>query len=244
MILPESRHKFFLQECKLASLRPSTENVSDVQVGPFELPPPYNASQPGGNPMVTCRVCQTMIDISGKRDQHVVKCSNCNEATPIKSAPPGKKYVRCPCNCLLICKSISVRIACPRPHCKRIINLAPSPVTPSLPVTPGMCRVSCIHCANTFLFNYLQNALARCPHCRKISSVGPDFAKNRGTLFLIVGFIFLLLGIGVTFGTYQYAKGHGGVYITYVGAFIIAIIAFWRSMYYYTMKISTIEGAL
>lgn len=31
--------------------------------------------------MVTCRVCQAMIDISGKRDQHVVKCVHCNEAT-------------------------------------------------------------------------------------------------------------------------------------------------------------------
>lgn len=31
--------------------------------------------------MVTCRVCQGMIDITSKRDQHVVKCLQCNEAT-------------------------------------------------------------------------------------------------------------------------------------------------------------------
>jgi len=31
-----------------------------------------------------------MIDISGKREQHVVKCGTCNEATPIRHAPPGK----------------------------------------------------------------------------------------------------------------------------------------------------------
>lgn len=49
-------------------------------IGPDELPPSYQASQ-GSTHMVTCRVCQAMIDISGKRDQHVVKCSQCNEAT-------------------------------------------------------------------------------------------------------------------------------------------------------------------
>lgn len=70
---------------------------------------------------------------------------------PIRNAPPGKKYVRCPCNCLLICKSSSQRIACPRPNCKRIINLAPSPVTPPVPTMPGMCRVTCGHCSDTFL---------------------------------------------------------------------------------------------
>lgn len=122
--------------------------------------------------MVTCRVCQAMIDITLKREQHVVKCNQCNEATvsissqtlclnqiknkniylqPIRNAPPGKKYVRCPCNCLLICKSSSQRIACPRPNCKRIINLAPSPVTPPVSSVPGMCRVTCAHCADTFL---------------------------------------------------------------------------------------------
>lgn len=31
--------------------------------------------------MVTCRVCQALIDISGKKDQHVVKCAQCHEAT-------------------------------------------------------------------------------------------------------------------------------------------------------------------
>lgn len=50
-------------------------------IGPDELPPPYQSAIQGGMPMVTCRVCQAMIDISGKRDQHVVKCCQCNEAT-------------------------------------------------------------------------------------------------------------------------------------------------------------------
>ena len=142
---------------------------------------------------------------------------------PIRNAPPGKKYVRCPCNCLLICKSSSQRVACPRPNCKRIINLAPSPVTPPVPTMPGMCRVTCGFCHDTFLvsfsskspktlddfilpqFNTLTNALARCPHCRKVSSVGVDFARNRSNVYMAFGFIFLAVGIAVAWTTYSYA---------------------------------------
>lgn len=50
-------------------------------IGPDELPPPYQQASGGGIPMVTCRVCQAMIDITFKREQHVVKCNQCNEAT-------------------------------------------------------------------------------------------------------------------------------------------------------------------
>lgn len=56
-----------------------------------------------------------------------------------------------------------------------------------------------------FQFNTLTNSLARCPHCRKVSSVGPDFARLRVRLYLLFGVIFLLVGFGVTFFTLGYA---------------------------------------
>lgn len=63
--------------CFIVGPQPAT--VSPI--GPDELPPPYQAATQGGGPMVTCRVCQAMIDVSGKKDQHVVKCNTCSEAT-------------------------------------------------------------------------------------------------------------------------------------------------------------------
>ena len=41
--------------------------------------------------------------------QHVVRCTTCNETTPLKAAPPGKRYIRCNCNCLLICTENALR---------------------------------------------------------------------------------------------------------------------------------------
>lgn len=243
-----------------------------------QAPPSYNSLN-GASPMVTCRVCQNMIDISGKRDQHVVKCGECAEATPIRNAPAGRKYVRCPCNCLLICKTTSQRIACPRQNCKRVISLAPTnaqgaqqpdqqhqihyPVSnyastanrqpqqaqqqpqPQQPQqnVPGMARVSCAHCFDNFLFNTLSNALARCPHCRKVSSVGSEFSRKRAFIFTLAGLALLVIALGVTFGTLGSAtSGKGGLFVLYVLLFIGAILALLRGCHYFTMKVSLIDG--
>lgn len=35
---------------------------------------------------------------------------------PVRPPPPGKKYIRCKCNCLMICKAEARRVMCPREY--------------------------------------------------------------------------------------------------------------------------------
>ncbi|VDM42137.1 unnamed protein product [Toxocara canis] len=173
------------------------------------------ASRTGG-PTVTCRVCLALIHIEGKTRQHVVKCSQCNEATPIRAAPPGKKYVRCPCNCLLLCKAASNRIACPRTNCKRVITLgASTPVGTAVRAPAGTCRVACVHCQEVFMFNTLNNTAAKCPHCKK-----------------------------VLLGTRHAAESSPVLYALWVVIFVITILLFLRFIYYLTLKTSQVLGPL
>ena len=209
-----------------------------------QLVPVSQPSGPANQPKVNCRVCTHEINIADKVHQHVVKCSECGEATPIRAAPPGKKYVRCPCNCLLICKAESNRIACPRPNCKRVITLGQSPVGTAVRAPPGTCRICCAHCDEVFMFNTLANSLARCPHCRKVSSVGRDFARSRAIFHALLGGAVLLGAIGLSVATHGIAKQKPGIYAAWGVGYILAILILLRFAYYAAMKVSKIEGPL
>jgi Transmembrane protein 55A len=114
-----------------------------------------------------------------------------------------------------------------------------------------------------FQFNTLTNALARCPHCRKISSVGVDFARKRSNVYMAFGIIFLAIGIAVAWTTYAYAivssstsphdvvnnlydpfQDHTGIFLAYIGMFLVAGLLFARTLYYRRMKVSVIEGPI
>ncbi|XP_016369178.1 type 2 phosphatidylinositol 4,5-bisphosphate 4-phosphatase-like isoform X1 [Sinocyclocheilus rhinocerous] len=245
-----------------------------------ELPPPYTAiasPDAGGVPVINCRVCQSLITLDGKLHQHVVKCTICNEATPIKNPPTGKKYVRCPCNCLLICKDTSRRIGCPRPNCRRIINLSPvmvipeeQPAQPALPVQPEGMRVVCGHCGNTFLgsddddddecsrsssglairgpsdiFKWMElrfNTLAKCPHCKKISSVGSALPRRRCCAYITVGMICIFIGIGLTVGTQDFARRYHATYVSWAFAYLLGLICLIRAFYWGVIKVSYPEN--
>jgi len=74
--------------------------------------------------------------------------------------------------------------------------------------------------------------------------VGPEFARTRSIIFLIFGLVVLGIAIGITAGTASIAAEKGGMYVVYVGAFLVALLLLLRSFYYCAMKISLIEGPI
>ncbi|XP_052769731.1 type 2 phosphatidylinositol 4,5-bisphosphate 4-phosphatase-like [Mya arenaria] len=222
---------------------PPPQQVTVPPIGPDELPPPYTPmGAPGSSLSINCKVCQNIVCIDGKQHQNVVKCDVCKEATPIKAPPPGKKYVRCPCNCLLICRSTAFKIACPRANCKRIITLGGGGMVQTGIRAPNTNRVQCVFCNQTFVFAVIRTPYARCPHCQRVSCVVSNFIRRRVLVYVILGLVFLGGGIGVTVGTYAAAENSGGIYTVWIGAFVIGAMMLVRAMYLGMIRTSQVLG--
>ena len=113
------------------ALNISTSNQNQVSRDTRNPTNPTNTrSKPKTRPpqrYIHCKVCHAFINVTNKMHQPVVRCTTCKEATPIRGPQPGKQFVRCPCNCLLICKANSSRILCPRKDCGRTIAITKTP---------------------------------------------------------------------------------------------------------------------
>lgn len=211
-----------------------------------------------GRVYTICKVCGNNIDITDKTDTFVVKCAKCGEATPVKRAPSKKRYVRCSCNCLLICFETANRIVCPRPNCKKIIDLpakkrrsddeipaaarqVPQLQTHSPPPSEAdfNCYVNCGHCMHRFSFNVLSNQLATCPSCKRTSSIGHSFANTRGIIFIVLFIIFVAIAINLSIRTKNYPSS---ISLTFaILLYLISIIFLGRSIYFFTLKVSEVS---
>jgi len=207
----------------------------------------------GGRSYISCKVCGFQIDITDKTDTFVVKCLKCCEATPIKRAPAKKRYVRCSCNCLLICCETANKIVCPRQNCKKVIDLPvkkrhndednlPTRLTPNSPQPSNdfNCYINCGHCQHRFSFNVLANKLATCPVCKCVSSVGHSYANTRGVLFLIL--FVILVTIAILLSVKSKDSSSWLILALAIILYIISIMFLFRCVYYFTLKVSEMSS--
>nr|KAF6426713.1 phosphatidylinositol-4,5-bisphosphate 4-phosphatase 2 [Molossus molossus] len=129
---------------------------------------------------------------------------------------------------------------------RRIINLGPvmliseeQPAQPALPIQPEGTRVVCGHCGNTFLWVELRfNTLAKCPHCKKISSVGCALPRRRCCAYITIGMMCIFIGVGLTVGTQDFARRFHATYVSWAIAYLLGLICLIRACYWGAIRVS------
>lgn len=195
--------------------------------------------------LITCKVCNGFIDLVGRRHQSVVKCESCQEATPIRRPPKGKKFVRCDCKCLLVVREGALRISCPRESCKKTTYLI------STSTNNRALIFTCPYCYSPFGFELDEEQssngthLVKCPHfhCKQISAVGGrDLARKWAMLFFMLSIAFFGVGFGLVFSTTKTVEPfNGSLYIAYIGNFMVGLVCFLRGYHYWAIKMSVAE---
>ena len=203
------------------------------------------------NPVINCRVCDTILHTESKLHLHVIQCHACGEATPIRPPPPLKKYVRCQCNCLLICKISSRRIICPRVNCKRIICLPPIALSRSLEISEDHDEhetinflVLCGFCGFSFHTTTSNRTFQKCPHCHKNSYTNITYRKNRlcWVILFLIGFAFISIVLGAL-AIFESPRYHSRLILdVLLGLFLFLTVGCAIFLcHYYSLKISRVE---
>jgi len=205
------------------------------------LPPSYSAAAAAPT-LAICQCCAQAFDISGKEHFRTVKCSFCNEITPLQPPPTGQRHIRCSnCRCLIVCNATARVVRCPRERCKTILTL---PVRePQLSARRRneethrdagelfcQSQVRCVHCEQVVSVDNIY-AIMRCSQCDCRSVVGSAALRRRATVFLVFGLLFLMGALVVALVTYLEMQGGGhGIQLMWAGvfSFVASIVFFVR----------------
>ncbi|TGZ72531.1 hypothetical protein CRM22_002026 [Opisthorchis felineus] len=100
-------------------------------------------------------------------------------------------------------------------------------------------------CGNCYYRFFAPGALrltadAKCPHCKRLTSVGPDFARGRASRLLIYALLAFTAAIVPSVTTYVYREDIGGHYCTNLGLGLAGLIMSIKSIQYYRMPVSRI----
>ncbi|XP_023998727.2 type 2 phosphatidylinositol 4,5-bisphosphate 4-phosphatase [Salvelinus sp. IW2-2015] len=87
------------------------------------------------------------------------------------------------------------------------------------------------------------NTLAKCPHCKKISSVGSALPRRRCCAYITVGMICIFIGVGLTVGTQDFASRYHATYVSWAFSYLLGLICLIRACYWGAIKVSYPENS-
>ncbi|TGZ67872.1 hypothetical protein CRM22_004557 [Opisthorchis felineus] len=82
---------------------------------------------------------------------------------------------------------------------------------------------------------------ARCPHCRKVTSVGPAYARVRLVVYGLLTLVALILAIGVTAGTAKVAQENKALYFLWSVLYLVVVVLGLRAVVFLLMPVSSVE---
>lgn len=207
-----------------------------------DIPPVFHRVPGHSFPGIKCMVCSNYIDITRREKQYAIKCHQCLELTPLRKPSSDKKqYIRCVCNCLLLCQMDEKKVICPKPQCLKVLEIRAPTREDRYPLHAiGTVQVICAFCGNVFLYNTYEHKLASCPHCMTRSSVQKAYIHNRAMGFIIAAICQFIISVSLTVETIHLTGRYPGIISFYVFLFSATVLFLLGAINYLMMKVSKI----
>nr|CAX74059.1 hypotheticial protein [Schistosoma japonicum] len=82
---------------------------------------------------------------------------------------------------------------------------------------------------------------ARCPHCHKVTSVGPAFARTHWIGYTVFAIVAIIVAVSVTAGTAEAAKTNNALYFLWSILYLVALVLMSRAVVFMIMPVSSVE---